>query len=278
MCARKKYALKWSLLNLNRLKASLIAPETLMQYKKDRLWTVLLYLSFFAFLTSIGPLVRSLTYTTLPSLTQDVILSELTLPESCVINGGEMMCETDEVLVMYDIGTIQAVIDLSGTETNDIRGFESLIRFEETQVTILTSQGVADAIPYQDLDLLNVSFDGTSQQNISSALRIINALVLYYRPVWTPVIMIARALGSLLVFLIFVLINAAFLKPRLKKTSFKELFVLMTYASTGLYLIWIFDALIPLNIFVFLLLLILAFRRSSRLAFALQAHEVSPLE
>jgi hypothetical protein len=83
-------------------------------------------------------------------------------------------------------------------------------------------------------------------------------------------------LSSLLIFIIFALINSALIKPRIKKLTFKELFVLMSYASTGLYLIWIFDALVPLNLFVFLILIIFAFRRTSRLALLIQMNEIIP--
>lgn len=72
-------------------------------------------------------------------------------------------------------------------------------------------------------------------------------------------------------FLVFVLINAALIKPRIKPRTFKESFVLMAYASTGLYLIWILDSILPLDLFIFLILLIFAFRRTSRLSLILQA-------
>lgn len=226
-----------------------------------------------------GPLVRSLSYASLPALTQDVILEDLTNPEGCRFEDYQLICENELPQELYNIGPIQAAIDLNADYTGNIRGFETLIRFEADRLTVLTSQGEADTVFYRDLDVSStLNFSGTEQQQITALLAFINAIVLHYRPVWTPVIMASKTLSSLAIFLIFVSINALLLKPRLKKISFKELFVLMTYASTGLYLIWIFDALIPLNIFVFLLLLIFAFRRTSRLALVLQMQEQPPVE
>ena len=222
---------------MKRFKASLIVPETLIQYQKDRFFKVFLYIGFFALLTSIGPLIRSLSYTSLPTITQGAILSGITYPESCEIVDSTLTCEDNNPKTLYQMGSLNAIIDLDGVATVSLNGFESLIRLEERRISIYTSQGIVDQISYEELNVINVSFSGTEQQQVSGALSIINALVLYYRPVWTPVLMVGQAIGSLFIFMIFALINAAFLKPRLKQTSFKELFTLMAYASSGLYLI-----------------------------------------
>lgn len=261
---------------MNRFKTALILPEKLIDYEKDRLLTVLLYLVFFALLTMVGPLIDGLTFTRVPVLTQEVILQDLTLPNTCVFEEDTLTCETSS-MKLYEQTGLAVYVHLDDLSTLETGAFETSFVLTDTRmITMAAGQGV-DEVRYRDLNLPeSITLSGTEQQQISAFFTLVSAVLLHYRTLWIPALMALKFLSSLFMFLIFVGINALLLKPRIKPRTFKQSFVLMAYASTGLYLIWILDSIITLNIFIFLILLIFAFRRMSNLAFVLQ--EKPPLE
>jgi hypothetical protein len=95
-------------------------------------------------------------------------------------------------------------------------------------------------------------------------------MVFLWRPIWGPVVVIGRILGSLLIFNLFVIINVFILRLRLPMVPFRQMFAMFTYASTALFIVLIFDAMVPLNFFLFIVLLFVAFRQTSRLALEMQ--------
>jgi len=265
---------------MQTFKQALITPEALIVYKKDRFFKVFLYMLFFALLTSVGPLIDGLTYQSLPALSRQAIETSLTVPRGCFIEDNELSCEEDTYQVLYEMATLKVSLNLSESEPSETSSlFMTDVQLRKDGLIFVTAGQTVNEVSYQDLDLKGpIDFTGTDIQQTNAFFNLLDAVVIYYRSLWIPVFMILRVISSLFIFMIFALINSALIKPRIKKLSFKELFTLMSYASTGLYLIWIFDALVPLNLFVFLILIIFAFRRTSRLALLLQMNEMIPEE
>jgi hypothetical protein len=263
---------------MNKFKTALITPEALINFKKDRLFKVFLYMLFFAVLTAVGPLVDGLTYQTLPALSRQTIESGLTLPTGCTLINDELSCLEEEVKTLYQMATLRITLDLNSEAPLSEAGvlLTDVVLGKEKIVFITAGQTVSE-VPYQALNFGDtLDFNGTEIQQSNAFFKLLDAVIIHYRNLWIPVFMVVSVISSLLIFIIFALINSALIKPRIKKLTFKELFVLMSYASTGLYLIWIFDALVPLNLFVFLILIIFAFRRTSRLALLIQMNEIIP--
>jgi hypothetical protein len=261
-----------------KFKTALITPEALIHFKKDRLLKVFLYMWFFAVLTAVGPLVDGLTYQTLPALSRQTIESSLTLPTGCTLTDDELSCHEEEVKTLYQMATLRITLDINSEASLNEAGvlLTDVVLGKEKIVFITAGQTVSE-VSYQALNFGDtLDFNGTEIQQSNAFFKLLDAVIIHYRNVWIPVFMGVSVLSSLLIFIIFALINSALIKPRIKKLTFKELFVLMSYASTGLYLIWIFDALVPLNLFVFLILIIFAFRRTSRLALLIQMNEIIP--
>lgn len=256
---------------MNRFKTALILPEQLIKYEKDRIFTVLLYLVFFALLTMVGPLIDGLTFERIPVLTQEVILQDLVMPETCLFENDVLLCE-ETSLKLYEQTGLAVYVHLDDLNTLEVPAFETSFVLTSDSVVTLAAGGIVDDVLYSSLDLPEtLLFNGTEQQQISAFFTLSSSVLIHYRGLWLPSLMALKFLSSLLMFLVFVLINAALIKPRIKPRTFKESFVLMAYASTGLYLIWILDSILPLDLFIFLILLIFAFRRTSRLSLILQA-------
>ena len=265
---------------MQKFKEALITPESLIAYKKDRFFKVFLYMLFFAVLTSVGPLIDGLTYQTLPALSRQTIESNLTLPTGCVLENHQLSCLDETSKTLYQMATLRIRLNV---DENEVSLPSSLlltdVQLRKEGLVFETAGQMVNEVSYQDLNVRGpVDFTGTSIQQSNAFFNLLDAVIIYYRSLWIPIFMVLRVLSSLFIFMIFALINSALIKPRIKKLSFKELFTLMSYASTGLYLIWIFDALVPLNLFVFLILIIFAFRRTSRLALLLQMNEMIPEE
>jgi len=83
-------------------------------------------------------------------------------------------------------------------------------------------------------------------------------------------VFVIEFLSGLLLFMVFVLLNSFLIQRRFKKVPFKQMFVMMTYASTLAFIVLIFYNMIVFNLFVFLILLFIAFRQTSKLAFEIQ--------
>ena len=264
---------------MQKFKQALITPESLIAYKKDRFFKVFLYMLFFAMLTSVGPLVDGLTYQTLPALSRQTIEANLTLPTGCVLENHQLTCLDESSKTLYQMATLKVSLNVEGDESTSSSLLMTDVQLRKEGIVFVTAGQTVNEVSYQDLNLRgSIDFTGTSIQQSNAFFNLLDAVIIYYRSLWIPVFMVLRVFSSLFIFMIFALINSALIKPRIKKLSFKELFTLMSYASTGLYLIWIFDALVPLNLFVFLILIIFAFRRTSRLALLLQMNEMIPEE
>ena len=265
---------------MQKFKQALITPESLIAYKKDRFFKVFLYMMFFAVLTSVGPLIDGLTYQTLPALSRQTIESNLTVPTGCTLENQQLSCQDESSKVLYQMATLRINLNLNGDDFSEPSSmWMTDVQLRSHTIVFITAGQTVNEVSYQDLNLRGpVDFTGTSIQQSNAFFNLLDAVVIHYRSLWIPVFMVLRVFSSLFIFMIFALINSALIKPRIKKLSFKELFTLMSYASTGLYLIWIFDALVPLNLFVFLILIIFAFRRTSRLALLLQMNEMIPEE
>jgi hypothetical protein len=261
---------------MNRFKTALLLPEKLIDFEKDRILTVLLYMVLFALLTMVGPLIDGLTFERVPVATQEVILQDLIRPEDCLFENNTFTCETTSMKLYQQTG-IAVYLHLDDLSDLSLPAFETTFILQSNKIVTIAAGEVMSEVLYQDLDLPEVlNFGGTQQQQISAFFTLTSAALVHYRALWIPILMGLKFFSSLFMFLIFVLINAALIKPRTEGKTFKESFVLMAYASTGLYLIWILDSIIPLSIFLFLVLLIFAFRRTSRLALILQMPK--PLE
>lgn len=263
-----------------RVRTAIVSPQHLIRFRKDRIVWVFLYMIFFAFLFATNDIVTVTTYDGISFATQENIRQNSVPPEeNCRIENAVLECdeETREVLFQNDTATFS--IDSHDTldESAHAEYSPHFVLHDDTLYVFLST--IAGTFshdkPIAELDEaihnIDLNYDDEDEHEFFDAVfSTINGEILAYRGLWGTGLILFRVGAGLLLFNVFVLLNAFLIQRRLRKVPFKQMFVMMAYASTLLFVVLIFDAIYRFHFIWFILLLFVAFRQTSRLALEIQ--------
>ena len=260
------------MLMYKRFRDSLSNPRGLVAYRKDKLWKVLLYLSFFALLTGTRSLIDVAQYDGLSFAYQEVMVENIEeMDETCAIVDGRYGCEEESSQLFYDDLSIRFFFDSYETfdqtryddEQYAVVVHEQSVRFlfNGTPMYEQSLASFSDAFLNLDFALQTSDPDSFHQQVIAG----VSDFLVATKWTWGFGAIFAEVLLGLLLFLFFTLVNSYFMYRRFMMVKFKAVFVMTVYASTALFVVLIFDQMFQFSFFITLLLIFIAFRQNSQL-------------
>lgn len=251
---------------------SIVNPRKLLDYRKDHLLWVFLYVIFFTALLSTRTVIDVITYDGLSEASKTAIASNFeTLDPDCGINDTEVYCDEDKTMLLYDDQVIDFYI-----ETRD-----ELVPENYTKQYNIVVQGDSlyflfnEQVIYHELltaiegDLTNLDFSLQTTDKRAFETQIFTAVddyILSYQSIWAPTMIAIDFLSGFVLFMFFILISSWMLKARFKIVPYRHFFTMTVYSSTGLYVILILNSLYNLDLLLIILLLIFAFRQNNQLS------------
>ena len=268
---------------LEKVRYSFIFPQGLIAYRKDALWKVFAYVFVFAIFMGTAPLINAITFTGIPRSTENLIM-ENSVPldnGACEIVDAKLVCDEVTTHQFLDAGRFTFSIDTRASITeDDYSGFAQHAILREDRLIIVFMGNVVLSRPIEALDEavhnLDMRGDATESRAFFDAVfTALNTEIRQARALWGSLLVVGNILSGLILFNVFIILNTILTRMRLPQISFRDMYVMMAYAGTLLYIILIFESLLNFNFLLFLLLLFIAFRQMSRLAFELQKQLMS---
>ena len=257
----------------NRFRDGLVNPKLLLEYRKDAMWKVVLYIVFFAVLFSSASIVDVIKYNGLSeAYKEDVRQSVIEITEDCAIVNTELRCDSEYKIELYEDPIFTFYLD-SHSEVDFDRykdsGYAVIIHNDSIYISLNGFETYTFLISDLDPSIHNLDFsDQTNDPTVfyNSVFNAVDDLLVDYKAAWGSIIIIVEILISFSVYMMFIMLSAYFLRKRFRVVPFKQLFAMTTYSSTGLFVILIFDSIFELNLFLIVLLIVLAFRQNNALS------------
>jgi len=252
-----------------RVRDSLVYPKEILNYRKDHLFFVLLYLFFFAIILSSGTVIDVIKYDGLANAYKASIEEEMTVvTQDCEILDATLICAGEYYINLYEEPVF--AVYLFSKDISDFSEYPSSnysFVFNEDKVYIFIAGINSFTIQISDLpiQLQNIDFDNQINDSTAFYSNIfsgIDELLMGYKNIWGPMLIAIEIIISSLFYLIFILVSSWFLKMRYKVIPFKETFTMTTYSSTSLFIILTFYSMLELNIFIIVILLVISFRQN----------------
>ena len=87
----------------NRFRDGLVYPKMLLQYRKDAMWKVILYIIFFAILFSTASIIDVIKYDGVADSYKEYVRQEATsVTEDCAINNAVLVCDSEYMIEIYE--------------------------------------------------------------------------------------------------------------------------------------------------------------------------------
>ena len=257
----------------NRFRDGLVYPKLLLQYRKDAMWKVILYIVFFAILFSSASIVDVIKYDGLSeSYKEYVRQNAVVVTEDCAITNAVLVCDSEYKIELYEDTLItfyldsHAELDLDRYEES---GYTIIIHGEHIYFNFRGFNAYTYLISDLGSSIHNVNFsDQTDDPTLfyDSIFDAVDELLINNKTVWGASIILVEVMISFTIYMMFIMLSAYFLRKRFLVVPFKQLFAMTTYSSTGLFVILIFDSIFELDLFLIILLIILAFRQNNALS------------
>ncbi len=260
---------------IERFKNSLVYPQLIIEYRKDSIIKVLLYLLVFIVLMTTRSVIDVVKFDGLsPNFKQEFINNAETTDESCEIINSIYMCDVEENTKIYEDLALSIFMD-SYVEF-DVERYREL----ESQYALVVSKGDLYFLfrgmnlvnlPISDLpsDFHNIDFSLQTTDQETFYNQIFDGFdnyIISQKPIWGSMIIGLDFMIGLIMFMIFIFISTWFLKMRFKVIKFKELFVMTIYSSTALYVLLILNNLYNFGLLLIILLIFIAFRQNNALS------------
>ncbi len=262
---------------LERVKTSIIAPGNLIKYRNDRLYKVFLYMLFFAVLMTTSTIIMLISFNGIDGATKRAIENNYQPPENaCVIEDSTLSCDEPMSHVAYEGFGTEFIIDSNPSlDTSDYSGFTYTFVLHGDSLHAVVLGMSVEEIPISSLDssLHNLDLNpGEAEEDafFDAIFDTVDETIVDTKPLWGTVMIITNLISALFLFNMFVLINTFLIQRRMQKVPFKQMYTMMTYASTLLFVVLVFDSMWQLNLFLFLILLLIAFRQTSKLTLEIQ--------
>lgn len=257
----------------NRFRDGLVNPRMLLEYRKDAMWKVILYIVFFAILFSSGSIVDIIKYDGVSESYKEFVRQNATIiTEDCAITNSILSCDDEYMIEVYDETMITFYLD-SYSELDlsryDNVGYSVVVHYDTVYFNYRGLNAYMYSINDLDPALHNLDFnDQTDNPNAfySSLFEGVDELLVSTKTFWGLSIIFIEVLISLTVYMMFVLLSTYFLRKRFQVVPFKQLFAMTTYSSTALFVILVFDSILNLSLLLVILLIIVAFRQNNILS------------
>lgn len=257
----------------NRFRDGLVYPKLLLQYRKDSMWKVILYIVFFAVLFSSASIVDVIKYDGLSDGYKEHVRQNATVvTEDCAIINAELVCDSEYKIELFEDTLItfyldsHAELDLDRYEES---GYSIIIHGEYIYFNFRGLNAYTYLIGDLGSSIHNVNFsDQTDNPTVfyDSIFDAVDELLVSNKTVWGTSIILMEVLISFTVYMMFIMLSAYFLRKRFVIVPFKQLFAMTAYSSTGLFVILIFDSIFELDLILIVILIILAFRQNNALS------------
>jgi hypothetical protein len=256
---------------LNKVRNALVTPEVLIEYRKDSLFKVFAYLLFFSILMSTASIIMVINFTGVDQVTESLIEENIIIQDTnCLISDGILDC--DEDLTLLKISNF-SVLTTSIDDYSELTGLTYYFVFNDERLDMVFMGQVFETRQLDELDesIQNLSLNTeTNKEAVSAALiETLNQELVAIKALWGPFVVLFNIISGIILFNIFILINTFISRSRIKEVPFKEMYIMMAYGATGLYIVLVFESLLGFNILIFLVLLFIAFRQMSRLTYAI---------
>lgn len=258
----------------NRFRDSLVNPQRIVEFRKDRVIFALLYVVFFAFLLSTRTTIEISTFDGLTPNTKEYIKTEMVvIGDTCQVDDAVINCDEAIRTKLYSNGVIHYYIDAYGEINPDMYTEGYNIVFHKDMIKLVFSGTVVETMSMHISDLpdtlhnLDFELQTTDPDAFYTQLFTgVDEFLMNQKIVFAPVIIITEMLSNFVLFMLFVLVSSWFMKMRFKPIKYRDLFVMTAYSGTALYLILIFDSLFSLSFFLIVILILIAFRQNNALS------------
>lgn len=253
-----------------RVRDSLVYPREILKYRKDHILFVLFYLFFFAVLLSSRSIIDVIKYDGIALIYKEAMIEEMVpITEDCEIANALLVCDAEYIVAFYEDAMFTIYLDSNSTlDFSQYPSNEySIIVHDDSVYAYVFGISALEEIPLSSLPSSLQNLDFEDQTNDSEAFYEqlfagIDQLIVDYKIIWGTSMVLFEVMISTLFYLVFVLISSWFLKTRYKVIPFKETFTMTTYSSTSLFIILTFYSMLELNIFIVIILLVIAFRQN----------------
>ncbi|MBN2604467.1 MAG: DUF1189 family protein [Bacilli bacterium] len=253
-----------------RVRDGLVYPKELLKYRKDKLIYVFLYILFFAVLLSTTSIVYMITFDGLTYTEKETIQNDFApISSNCQMSNEILECTNESSTLVYENGYTRFY--LNSYDELDSSLYQSdlfTVVVHGDSVNFMMSGTTISKVKVSELPTAFHNLDFTLQQSdpelfystlFEGVDEVLSNTIIY----WGTLSILISTVSAMLMYSFFIFISAYFMKKRFVIIPFKQLFVLTTYASTGLFVILIFNSLIGLDLFLIIILLIFAFRQNS---------------
>ncbi len=272
----------------DKIRTAIVSPQGLILYRKDRLIKALFYVFLFALLMAAVPALDANLRSDLTPDERALVRDNYVRPdENCAILNATLVCEGEAArhTVLRGIAGRQTMTGLDVTldshQVFDPSGYERfrvhLVVHDETAYMVVMGNVLSET-PLADYEMslteLNFTYDEAQPRAFYDAFLVLLDQSIYpARGFFTWVNLLASAIGNFLLFNVFVLLNAFLTRLRIPQVPFKQMYVMMSYAATMLFVVMIFHELFSvvynISFFIFIIALFLAFRQMNRLSMEL---------
>ncbi len=265
-----------------RVRSAIVAPQDLIGFRNDKPILAILFMMFFALFMTVGPALRVLQFSGISNTMRTEIRESFVYPdEPCGIADATVECEGGpHALFEETIFNLPFTFIIDGAESYDIDRYDGnhVVLIGDTMYIsadqfFLQQAFIERPISEMDPAIHNLDFNpdpGERTAFFASLFDTIDTEMMNYVPFWLGVRVVSEFISAMLLFMAFVLLNAFLIRQRMKKVPFRQMFVMMTYASTLLFIVLVFNQLVMFNLILFIVLLFIGFRQTSKLAFELQ--------
>ena len=202
-----------------RVRDSLVYPKEILKYRKDNILLVLLYLLFFALLLSSKTIIDVAKYDGLSGVYKEHISQEMTvIDQDCEINNAALVCAGEYMINVYSEQMFTIYLDShADLDLEDYPDDEYGIIIHDEDVFLYLFGINTMQIPLSDLptNLQNIDFDDQVNNSVvfySYLFEGIDELMVSYKNIWGPILLIVEIAISIAFFSVFVLVSAWFLK------------------------------------------------------------------
>jgi len=245
---------------------------------------VILFILFFTLLTGTRSIINIIKFDGLTASTKEEISDDLEEFEGdCQIVNGSVTCAESGLYYLFSSGDI--AIYITEEYTDEIEGVEGSFLYVQGDTLYLKANNIT--MPYvtlsdlpeslHDMDFGNLT-NGNEELVEEPLFAGLDELTTSTKLYWGIGLLAVEFILNGVMLFGFVLISAFFLRKRFTVISFRDCFVLSTYASTSVFILLVFFSLIEVSFFVLLLLIILAFRQNGLMIEEINRRLKKPLD
>lgn len=257
----------------NRFRDGLVYPKLLLQYRKDAMWKVILYIVFFAILFSTSSIIEVIKYDGLAESYKEYVRQEASVvTENCAISNAVLVCDSEYKIELYEETIFTFYLDSYDEldlDRYEDSGYTVIIHDDSIHLNYNKFNMYSYLISDLDSSIHNIDFNDQTDDPTSfynSLFIAVDDILERNKAYWGTSIILIEVMISFTVYMMFILLSAYFLRKRFKVVPFKQLFAMTTYSSTALFVILIFDSIFKLNLILIVLLIIIAFRQNNALS------------